>query len=392
MKRKAGDSASEQEYGQDDVRQAREPADREDDAPSESEEVGREDQEEAFSAEEGSSNTLEERKRCRMACMSCWERKLRCTMLKNGSCLKCVERNRPCVPRVHNRRPSGRLGGRYRLPTDGSDVIMSVSALAALGRAGCTLPTGAYSHAGAWCGAGYSGNMANAMMTVPSRPNLGLDPMQMAYFAMANPSLGPSGGLSSSVGQYVMLETGAPSMQAGPPMHSHMMPLGRGMPGGVHMTMSGQHNDTAIYQLPIAMPLNDEHVSMMLRRPDPSFYLPQQPVMMAPHLYSLHRHGQMQQPMRMPPAFGGSAGAPAPYSHLYGQMHGQPHMEPQVLPFELPPLRLQMPIPAQMAQHVMPHALAPVRPQVSVDEPPSAQPQPDPHSTSRLESSPAATP
>mmetsp|Transcript_25670 Transcript_25670/g.77987 ORF Transcript_25670/g.77987 Transcript_25670/m.77987 type:complete len:424 (-) Transcript_25670:747-2018(-) len=48
-----------------------------------------------------------ERKRCRNACKACWERKSRCTMLKCGSCLNCVERNRECIPREHlrNRQP-----------------------------------------------------------------------------------------------------------------------------------------------------------------------------------------------------------------------------------------------------------------------------------------------
>ncbi|EOD19240.1 hypothetical protein EMIHUDRAFT_243065, partial [Emiliania huxleyi CCMP1516] len=36
--------------------------------------------------------------------MACWKAKLRCTMLQCGSCLSCVERGRPCIPRVRMKR------------------------------------------------------------------------------------------------------------------------------------------------------------------------------------------------------------------------------------------------------------------------------------------------
>jgi len=41
-----------------------------------------------------------ERKRAKQACMACHKAKLRCTMLQCGSCLYCVERGWPCIPRV----------------------------------------------------------------------------------------------------------------------------------------------------------------------------------------------------------------------------------------------------------------------------------------------------
>ncbi|EOD40008.1 hypothetical protein EMIHUDRAFT_454368 [Emiliania huxleyi CCMP1516] len=45
-----------------------------------------------------------ERRRAKQACMACWKAKLRCTMLQCGSCLSCVERGRPCIPRVRMKR------------------------------------------------------------------------------------------------------------------------------------------------------------------------------------------------------------------------------------------------------------------------------------------------
>jgi len=69
-------------------------------------------------------------RRCRAACMCCWERKLRCSMLKCGACLNCVERNRVCIPRIHNRRPSQLAGGRRQL---GPEVLMTVEALTSMG-------------------------------------------------------------------------------------------------------------------------------------------------------------------------------------------------------------------------------------------------------------------
>lgn len=375
MKRKSDDAASEEKYGHD-KEQARGPADGEANAASQSEDVAEQEEEEALSAEEGSVFPSGERKRCRMACTSCWERKLRCMMLKNGSCLKCVERNRQCVPRVHNRRPSGQRDcGRYRLPTDSTDVLMSISALTAMLRGGSALPPCAY-----------GGNMANAMMCGPGRTDLGLDHTQMAYHSLANPSLSPFVGLNSSIGQHGMLQTGAP-------MHAHMMHVGRGMPAGMHTmqpVMPGQHGAIAIYQLPGVTPLSDQYMSMMLRRPDPSFCHPQQPMLMAPQLYSHCRRDEMQQSMRMPAVFGGFAGAPAPHDNLYGQWHGSPYMEPQVHPFELQPMRLQIPIPSQMLQHMMPPAPEPVRAQVSMQGPPSAHSRQDPQSAFKLERAPEA--
>ena len=69
-----------------------------------------------------------ERRRCRAACMCCWERKLRCTPLKCGSCLNCVEHDRQCIPRVQIRlvRVSHHLG------SDTSEGLMSVD-LTAMG-------------------------------------------------------------------------------------------------------------------------------------------------------------------------------------------------------------------------------------------------------------------
>jgi len=72
------------------------------------------------------------RRRCRAACMCCWERKLRCSMLQCGACLNCVERNRMCIPRIHNRRPSQLVGGRRNIGPDANEV-MTVEALTSMG-------------------------------------------------------------------------------------------------------------------------------------------------------------------------------------------------------------------------------------------------------------------
>ena len=53
-----------------------------------------------------------ERKRVRSACVACHERKLRCIMLKKGSCRHCLEKQRPCTPRVEKKRGRPRNSGR----------------------------------------------------------------------------------------------------------------------------------------------------------------------------------------------------------------------------------------------------------------------------------------
>jgi len=45
-----------------------------------------------------------ERRRCRSACVACCEKRIRCVMLKCGSCSKCVDRGIECVARVGKKR------------------------------------------------------------------------------------------------------------------------------------------------------------------------------------------------------------------------------------------------------------------------------------------------
>jgi hypothetical protein len=57
-----------------------------------------------------------ERKRVRSACVACHERKLRCVMLKTGTCQQCLDRDRPCEPRVEKKRGRPRNSGRLNQP------------------------------------------------------------------------------------------------------------------------------------------------------------------------------------------------------------------------------------------------------------------------------------
>uniref|UniRef100_A0A7S3TDG7 Zn(2)-C6 fungal-type domain-containing protein n=1 Tax=Strombidinopsis acuminata TaxID=141414 RepID=A0A7S3TDG7_9SPIT len=45
-----------------------------------------------------------ERKRCKTACVNCRETRIRCVMLRCGSCSSCVEQGIPCVERVSKKR------------------------------------------------------------------------------------------------------------------------------------------------------------------------------------------------------------------------------------------------------------------------------------------------
>ena len=106
-----------------------------------------------------------ERRRCRAACTRCWERKLRCTMLKCGACLNCVEHKRQCIPRVHNRRPSQLR----HLGPDAGEVLMMGGALTAMD------PVPQY----------YMSGNHHGVMFAPPNPN-----------PMAGPSMYHSGGYS----------------------------------------------------------------------------------------------------------------------------------------------------------------------------------------------------
>jgi len=69
-----------------------------------------------------------ERKRMRTACESCHERKLRCVMLRCGTCLHCYNRKRVCKPREKKRR--GRQQNRQNmvLMSDGQGHVFAVPA------------------------------------------------------------------------------------------------------------------------------------------------------------------------------------------------------------------------------------------------------------------------
>lgn len=64
-----------------------------------------------------------ERKRMRAACESCHERKLRCIMLRCGSCQQCYNRKRTCTPRVKRGRTPCKSSGHLPYGMTGGHVM-----------------------------------------------------------------------------------------------------------------------------------------------------------------------------------------------------------------------------------------------------------------------------